>query len=180
LITLDLVLLPHTCQSVEHNVVNTSDHDPVTLQLDLNISYLLTLRTNSGRQHAWHKCNDRNIEDYTNSLNSSLSNIDISVSSLVFTNQFCSDPIHINELNEYCINILDCCICAADTCIPFTGVGATRRIPGWFEHIQPYKNTATFWHNIWMDMGRPHDGMVAQIRRTTLAKYHQAIRTAVR
>ena len=29
-------------------------------------------------------------------------------------------------------------------------------------------------------MGRPHDGMVAQIRRTTRAKYHQAIRTAVR
>jgi hypothetical protein len=116
----------------------------------------------------------------TISLNSLLSDIDIPVSSLVCTNLFCSDPIHINGLNEYCINILDCCICSADTCILFTGVGATHGIPGWFKHIQPYKDKAMFWHNIWMDMGRPHDGMVAQIRRTTRAKYHQAIRTAVR
>ena len=99
---------------------------------------------------------------------------------MVCTNLFCTDPIHINALNDYCTNILDCCLSAADTCIPLTGVGANRRIPGWSEHIQPYRDKAMFWHNVWMDMGRPHDGSVAQIRRSSRAKYHQAIRAAVR
>ncbi len=175
-----LALLPDTCLSVEHSVDNTSDHDPVTLQLRLNVSHLFAPRTNSGRQHAWHKCSDKNIEDYRSNLNYLLGNTDIPVSSLVCTNLFCTDPIHINALNEYCSNILDCCICAADTCIPLTGVGANRRVPGWSKHVQPYKDKAMFWHNIWMDMGRPHDGIVAEIRRSSRAKYHQAIRTAMR
>ena len=134
----------------------------------------------SSRQHAWHKCNNTNIADYRSKLDYLLSIIDIPVSSLVCTNLFCTDPIHINALNDYCTNILDCCLSAADTCIPLTGVGANRRIPGWSEHIQPYRDKAMFWHNVWMDMGRPHDGSVAQIRRSSRAKYHQAIRAAVR
>ena len=137
-------LSPDTCLSVEHNVDNMSDHDPVTLQLQLNINHLFTTRMHSSRQHAWHKCNDTNIADYRSKLDYLLSIIDIPVSSLVCTNLFCTDPIHINALNDYCTNILDCCLSAADTCIPLTGVGANRRIPGWSEHIQTYRDKAMF------------------------------------
>ena len=48
------------------------------------------------------------------------------------------------------------------------------------DSIQPLKDKSLFWHNIWVDMGRPHEGIVAHIRRSTRASYHRAIRQALK
>jgi len=51
-------------------------------------------------------------------------------------------------------------------------------IPGWYKLIPPVRTTYLFWHRIWIDCGRPHGGVVADIRpmRKTMARYHAAIR----
>jgi hypothetical protein len=69
---------------------------------------------------------------------------------------------------------------AADGCIPTTGRSVKRRIPGWTELVQPYRDKAVFWHNIWQEAGRPHEGYTALIRRSTRAAYHRAIRQVIR
>jgi hypothetical protein len=48
------------------------------------------------------------------------------------------------------------------------------------DSIQPLKDKSLFWPNIWLDMGRPHEGIVARIRRSTRASYHRAIRQALK
>src|SRR5664279_1767228 len=92
----------------------------------------------------------------------------------------CTDSGHTHDLNQYSTDILECCTRAALECIPLTGGRVTKSIPGWSELVQPSKDIALFWHNIWMSSGRPHTGIVANIRRTTRAKYHRAIRAAIR
>ena len=49
-------------------------------------------------------------------------------------------------------------------------------IAGWHKYIAEYKDKAMFWHVIWKQCGCPAHGVGANIRRTSRAKYHQAIR----
>jgi len=66
---------------------------------------------------------------------------------------------------------------AGDACIPqTTNRKSTGRIPGWSEEVQPLRDKSLFWHNIWIDCGRPREGYVADCMRRTRASYHYAIR----
>ena len=40
-------------------------------------------------------------------------------------------------------------------------------IPGWNERVQAQHDTSLFWHDIWVQCGRPHNGEVADIMRRT-------------
>jgi len=54
-------------------------------------------------------------------------------------------------------------------------VPGTGCIPGWSEEVQPLRDKYLFWHNIWIDCGRPQEGYVADCMRRTRASYHYAI-----
>jgi len=54
--------------------------------------------------------------------------------------------------------------------------GESGRIPGWSEFVAPLKTQSLFWHNLWIECGKPHDGVVADIMRRARARYHAAIR----
>ena len=56
--------------------------------------------------------------------------------------------------------------------------GASGCIPGWSESIAPLRTNSLFWHRIWVDCGRPHHGVVAEVMRKTRAQYHAAIHKA--
>ncbi len=49
---------------------------------------------------------------------------------------------------------------------------STRNMP----HTKPYKKKLLFWHWIWVDCGKPRDGNVARIMRSTRSKYHLAVK----
>ena len=51
-------------------------------------------------------------------------------------------------------------------------------IPGWNNEVALQKAKAIFWHNIWKENGSLNDGVLADIRKSTRAKYHYAIRSA--
>jgi len=50
----------------------------------------------------------------------------------------------------------------------------------WSSNVKIYKEKSLFWHRICVDMGRPYEGLVAQIRRQTRPAYHQAIRSVLK
>jgi len=57
--------------------------------------------------------------------------------------------------------------------VPRAGhVGST----GWNDTVAPVRHKSIFWHNIWMECGRPRSGIIADIMRKTCASYHYAIR----
>jgi len=49
-------------------------------------------------------------------------------------------------------------------------------MPGWNEYVAPLREKSILWHDIWVECGRPHDGIVASIMRRTRASYHYAVR----
>ena len=54
------------------------------------------------------------------------------------------------------------------------------RIPGWKGDVEPVRHRSLFWHNIWMECGKPHTGPIADIMRKTRSAYHYTIRNATR
>ena len=48
-------------------------------------------------------------------------------------------------------------------------------MPGWNEHAAPLRDKSILWHDIWVECGRLHEGIVASMRRTR-ASYHYAVR----
>jgi hypothetical protein len=52
----------------------------------------------------------------------------------------------------------------------------SRRIPGWSEFVQPLRDKALFWHQLWLDYDCPKTGAIADSMRRTRAAYHYAIR----
>jgi len=50
-------------------------------------------------------------------------------------------------------------------------------VPGWTEEVAHLRQNSMFWHNLWVDCGRPHCGAVADIMRRTRATYHYAVRS---
>ena len=61
------------------------------------------------------------------------------------------------------------CVKASEMCIPQNGIGvSSKQIPGWSEHIEPYRERSIFWHNLWKDNGCPAIGWLAEIRKKTL------------
>ncbi len=47
-----------------------------------------------------------------------------------------------------------------------------KTVPVWKDYVQSYFNASLFWHNMWVDNGRPHTGVLADLRCKTRAKYH--------
>ena len=51
-----------------------------------------------------------------------------------------------------------------------------RAIPGWKDHVEPYKEDATFWHGVWQSAGRPNVGVLKDIMTRTRNQFHYAVR----
>ncbi len=61
--------------------------------------------------------------------------------------------------------------------IPKTNVSTSNNtVPGWSEHVKPYKDEAIFWKRQWDQLGQPPQGLVAHYMRRSRADYHYAIR----
>ena len=49
-------------------------------------------------------------------------------------------------------------------------------IPGWSEHAKLEKEQSLFWHWIWLEAGKPFNGVLYQIMKRTRHKYHYTVR----
>jgi hypothetical protein len=44
------------------------------------------------------------------------------------------------------------------------------------QFVAPFRDKSMFWHNVWMQYGRPVSGYVADIMRSARHAYHYAVR----
>lgn len=160
-----------------HSVDNMSDHEPVVLQLSLKIEVSQNREIAHVPRISWRKASPDQVVNYKNVLSSNLKSIYLPVKTLLCNDIHCSNPVHFDEINRYSISIYDACISAARETIPITcSRGSRGRIPGWTERVKPSRERSLFWHNIWVNCGRPRDGYVAAAMRRTRAAYHLQIR----
>ena len=50
--------------------------------------------------------------------------------------------------------------------------------PSWNKELDRVKNDSIFWHNLWVDAGRPSSGVLQHTRLSVKAKYKLAINNA--
>jgi hypothetical protein len=89
----------------------------------------------------------------------------------------CND--HKAEIDYVHDALVKACVNADLECLPVQCQPAepqNRVIPGWNDHVREAREQAIFWHSLWKNAGSPCNGVVADIRRTTRARYHLAIK----
>ena len=75
--------------------------------------------------------------------------------------------------------MLEILISSADQTIPKkckTNNSKKDIIPGWNDHVKPYRDKSIAWHNTWKNAGSPRIGPLADARRAAHSKYHWAIK----
>ena len=160
-----------------HN--NFSDHLPLYLELELELLYVQPPKFSTSSKTNWHKCNDDNIHKYKNYIESELLKIRFDHDAITCKNVNCKK--HIDYLNYLYKCIIDICIRASDKFLPSSNnCKKSKVIPGWNELVQPFLEKSLYCHNIWVQNGRPRNGEVAKAMRLTRARYHYAIKNAIK
>ena len=163
-----------------HDVDNCSDHEPLILDLDIDVTLFSTAARRFIRKTAWYKATADDILCYEKLVSQRVPSIDIPTDALLCHDLHCTNPSHTDMLEKYYCDIVDVCLTSAVETIPVTGSKgriSTRHVPGWTEYVEPQRCTSKFWHDLWADCGRPKIGVVADIMRRTRAMYHYALRS---
>ena len=160
-----------------------SDHVPLKIILDFDLTMFEVQERVHKCRTAWHKATSAQCNDYQLKLQTLLEQIDVTKDVFSCKNFNCTK--HIDDLCVMYQSVLNACLCAADECIPKTGVSSSshkgrRVVPGWNQHVNDLKKESLMWHHNWKSCGRPHDGYVAEMRRLSRAKYHKACKDVLR
>ncbi len=155
------------------HALNPSNHRPVCCTFDLDLT---SEAADAGIQYkpkvAWHKANEFDINNYCSSLDSALQSLPIPPQVL------CRDPLCIQSHHKQCTDnyaesIIKCMLDASD-CLPKTS--QSKKLPGWKDKVKPLRDKAIFWHNLWKDNGKPVNGIIADIMRSTRKLYHKQVK----
>ena len=69
---------------------------------------------------------------------------------------------------------------ACNETIPISKPTNCKSVPGWNDDVKEHFQLALFWHNMWVENNTPVSGAVAELRRYTRKKYHQACKMVMR
>ena len=172
-----------TVQSVDVIVEasNTSNHRPITLDLKINATRSETVNYVSNNEKtvrnsiAWHKVSgdDQCVKMYQQNINSKLRSMtrpDVYLCQEIN----CKNKEHFQQLDRWCDDMVNLCL-QSDSVLPQKGT-MKKVMPGWTEHVKPYRENNTFWFNIWKSCGKPRNGHVFNYMKEARRLYMYAIR----
>ena len=172
---------------------NLSDHSPIFVTLKYDSYVDQTFDNNNNNQNInsqpvekrsffdWSHTTAENISNYKFTLDYFLDSIDFADDLLECRNLFCE--MHTDSIIDYFEAIVLAMISATCMSIPEVIIdnnGNYNIIPGWNLYVRESKEKSIYWHNIWKLADRPIQGQLANIRKHTREKYHQAIKFAKR
>ena len=158
---------------------NFSDHFPIYLELNLDISYVQLPSFNITPKTNWRKCNNDCISKYKNEIESNLLNVIFNNDAITCRDVTCK--AHTDYIIYLYKSIIEICCRASDKWLPTSSsnVKKDKTLPGWNDHIKPLFEDSLLCHDIWVQNGKPREGLIAQNMRITRARYHYAIRNAI-
>ena len=162
----------------DFNVDNQSDHIPLILKLNMDISYLKTYKKEFKPSVAWHKCDIIHTDNYKNDLDRCLLMINPKNEAISCKNYGCI--IHKEDIQKLHNDVIRYMGESSKKCFPHTSQRNSKKdrkiVPGWNEHVKEHAEIAKYWNEIWIQQGKPKDGDLAKMRRKTKLKYHYAVR----
>ena len=174
-------IMPYiTSMYVASDGINMSKHEYVILSLKSNfrsntVTHRAPIHNDNVKRVAWHKCTEEDANLFKSYLDEALTQIHVPYDVLHCQDVFCSKNDHIKHIEDFCNNLIKCCISCSNEALPHSHARG-KAIPFWNETAEPYRQKSLFWHWIWVDCGKPRDGNVARIMRATRSKYHLVIK----
>ena len=168
---------------------NLSDHLPLILKFNLNNTrvnnpIIHTDKINRKFKICWDNATSLQKEHYKLFLSNLIDNTLNRFTGFGCSLVNCRDYAHYNIFNDLLSELIESIELASFACIPIKYFNKSKKkanlMIGWNKYIEEYRNKSIFWHNIWKDCGRPAEGYVADIRKTTRKNYHEAISTVKR
>ena len=164
---------------------NLSRHSPIMIRLALPAIQARPPRPAAPktRRPAWYKSTEEQRAKYTSMLDIKLQALSIPV--LECKDVHCECLNHSIERDNLVIDILSSIIETSYVYIPLTGSSKSRPpsvhpLPGWNEHVAPYKKDSLFWHSVWVSAGRPASGSLYQVMSHARNKYYLAVKQVKR
>jgi exonuclease III len=158
------------------DVQNTSMHCPVKMTIALVADNNdVVERAEATPKVQWSKATDEELLQYRRALDMQLASVELP-DALLCDNTLCQ--VHSEDFTSYCSNIVYSMLAAEEDTIPNgqrTGGNRRNNLPGWTQYASPLLQRARMWHAIWVGIGRPQDGHVAQIRKQTRKQYHDML-----
>ena len=159
---------------------NLSDHMPLMMSLFLP-RVVVSPPVGSGprtseQRVAWHRASPADIQRYQYNVSELLALIEIPLEAVHCPLLGCEQ--HSEAITAYHDCIINACIEAAQRTIP--RVGKAKQKAGWSEHVGAQKADAIFWHRLWVENGRPENGMVRDIMVRTRREYKRRARWVCR
>ena len=172
---------------VMHLGDNPSRHSPIILKLDIgSIPKRSKTQKKKRNQPAWYKATQEDKDNFTMDLYSRLAALE-TPDSLLCRNSCCQNRNHSEERDSHVLDILIAVIESSHTCIPSSGGGrvtadprkackVSQSVPGWQEHVKPFREDSVFWHAVWRSAGRPIQGDLFENMKKSRNSYHYAVR----
>jgi exonuclease III len=158
--------------------LNPSDHVPIFLDVSTMVDRIAVDQSPDNTNNiSWNRVKDYHIERYKDELDQLLNHNDFKTGCISCNDLRCNDISHMENIDILCEKLIVSCLQAGNKCFPKCK-SKGKVIPSWSETIEPLRDTSLFWHSLWISNGRPKSGPVAEVMRSTRAKYHKAIKDA--
>ena len=158
-----------------HDGDNLSDHCPLLLKMNMSVNHGQSQERRYTRRFAWNKATPTEIKLYKETMAEMLKDVVLPIEALSCYDHNCIE--HYDCINKYHDDLMKVCIDSAKASIPVSG---PRRIAKWSEIVGPYKEQSIFWHRMWIDNGRPQDGLIYDIMRKCKLEYKRISRWVMR
>ena len=150
---------------VIHHRDNMSDHSPIYCLIDIN-----TISNEASSEDipppnakpSWKRATKEQKENFPSILNNHLSKISIPEEVKNCRDVHCRDANHCDKSDEFICKLLECIETSAAEALPTPKPkGSTPNlpkpvpVPGWKECVKPFRDTAYFWHQVWLSADRP-------------------------
>jgi len=100
--------------SVRHDGDNhISDHDPITLSLNIDRSIIDLVPRHFASKCKWHKASGEDLLSYKRSLKASLDTLSLPVDAISCHNVMCDNRSHFAALNDYSNALINACLDSA-------------------------------------------------------------------
>ena len=162
-----------------HMVENTSNHAPIFLKVNCDIPVHPVKEDTSSKSPSpkWDKATPQQKQNFLTELTALINNIEVPNNICNCRNIKCVEENHKEEIDDYVLNLLEAIEDATARNIPHTSPGKkTNIIPGWKAEVQPFKDEAYFWYQLWCSAAKPENCELHTMMKKTRNIYHQIIR----
>ena len=158
---------------IDHHPLNVSDHIPVRLELNVNISPLIAHNLKSGFYIPWNSLKDSDIDVFRNTMANCLDQIAIPTNSINHCTSHCDESSHILDLERYYSDVVDA-VKQADLSLPRLRYGTNKSY--WSPELNDAKTKSYDAFSIWKASGSPMSGPIYQEKVATHFQYKRLLR----